>query len=166
MIFPSNRVRIMVATKPVDFRKGHDGLAALVKNELHIRRAVSVHPVADVQIEYSLFSRNVEDRILPTCRGLGIAVTAYGVLSRGLLSGSRSTGDTDFRSIASRFHGDNLAANPELVENLGKVAERIGAPQRNWPSPGYLLEARILCRSSGRGGLVISPRFSLPATSI
>jgi pyridoxine 4-dehydrogenase len=92
-----------------------------------IRRAASVHPVADVQIEYSLFSRGVEDRILPACRELGIAVTAYGVLSRGLLSGSRSTGATDFRSIAPRFQGDNLATNLELVENLKNVADRIGS---------------------------------------
>jgi len=92
-----------------------------------IRRAASVHPVADVQLEYSLFSRGVEDRILPICRELGISVTAYGVLSRGLLSGSLSTGDTDFRSIAPRFQGDNLAANLQLVESLKTVAERLGS---------------------------------------
>lgn len=92
-----------------------------------IRRAASVHPVADVQLEYSLFSRGVEDRILPACRELGIGVTAYGVLSRGLLSGSLSTGDTDFRSIAPRFQGDNLAANLQLVESLKTVAQRLGS---------------------------------------
>jgi aryl-alcohol dehydrogenase-like predicted oxidoreductase len=92
-----------------------------------IRRAAAVHTIADVQLEYSLFSRGVEDRILPTCRELGIGVTAYGVLSRGLLSGSLSTGDTDFRSIAPRFQGDNLAANLKLVESLKKVAELIGS---------------------------------------
>lgn len=92
-----------------------------------IRRAATVHPVADVQLEYSLFSRGIEDRILPTCRELGVGVTAYGVLSRGLLSGSRSTGDTDFRSIAPRFQVDNLAANLKLVESLKKVAELIGS---------------------------------------
>lgn len=61
-----------------------------------IRRAAAVHPVADVQLEYSLFSRGIEDRILPTCRELGIAVTAYGVLSRGLLSDSTPKGASDF----------------------------------------------------------------------
>src|SRR5690348_13208013 len=52
-----------------------------------IRRAHAVHPIADLQIEYSLISRGIEDAILPTCRELGIGITAYGVLSRGLLSG-------------------------------------------------------------------------------
>src|SRR4029453_17038935 len=52
-----------------------------------IRRAAAVHPICDLQIEYSLMSRGIEEAILPTCRELGIAITAYGVLSRGLLSG-------------------------------------------------------------------------------
>lgn len=92
-----------------------------------IRRVAAVHTIADVQLAYSLFSHGVEDRILSTCRELGIGVTAYGVLSRDLLSGSLSTGDTDFRSIAARFQGDNLAANLKLVESLKNVAELIGS---------------------------------------
>ena len=52
-----------------------------------IRRAASVHPISDLQIEYSLISRGIEDEILPACRELGIGITAYGVLSRGLISG-------------------------------------------------------------------------------
>lgn len=92
-----------------------------------IRRVAAVHTIADVQLAYSLFSHGVEDRILSTCRELGIGVTTYGVLSRGLLSGSLSTGDTDFRSIAARFQGDNLAANLKLVESLKNVAELIGS---------------------------------------
>jgi aryl-alcohol dehydrogenase-like predicted oxidoreductase len=94
-----------------------------------IRRAHAVHPVADVQIEYSLISRGIEDEILPTCRELGIGVTAYGVLSRGLLSGhwsrerEASLTPHDFRASAPRFQGENLARNLELVETLRAVAD-------------------------------------------
>ena len=94
-----------------------------------IRRAHAVHPVADVQIEYSLISRGIEEEILPTCRELGIGVTAYGVLSRGLLSGhwsrerEASLTPHDFRASAPRFQGENLARNLELVETLRAVAD-------------------------------------------
>jgi aryl-alcohol dehydrogenase-like predicted oxidoreductase len=94
-----------------------------------IRRAHAVHPVADVQIEYSLISRGVEEDILPTCRELGIGVTAYGVLSRGLLSGhwskerEASLTPHDFRASAPRFQGENLERNLELVETLRAVAD-------------------------------------------
>ena len=94
-----------------------------------IRRAHAVLPVADVQIEYSLISRGIEEEILPTCRELGIGVTAYGVLSRGLLSGHWSTEREasltphDFRASAPRFQGENLARNLELVETLRAVAD-------------------------------------------
>jgi aryl-alcohol dehydrogenase-like predicted oxidoreductase len=92
-----------------------------------VRRAHSVHPVADLQIEYSLLSRGVEHEILPACRELGIGITAYGVLSRGLLSGHWSkesaTGAGDFRSHNPRFTGENLERNLELVEALRAVAE-------------------------------------------
>ena len=98
-----------------------------------IRRAHAVHPVADVQIEYSLISRGIEDEILPTCRELGIGVTAYGVLSRGLLSGhwSKERAESllphDFRASAPRFTGENLERNLELVETLRAVADENGA---------------------------------------
>jgi aryl-alcohol dehydrogenase-like predicted oxidoreductase len=95
-----------------------------------IRRAAAVHPISDLQIEYSLLSRSVEDEILPTTRELGIAVTAYGVLSRGLLSGhwspSRELGATDFRAHSPRFAGENLERNLALVEALRGVAEEQG----------------------------------------
>jgi aryl-alcohol dehydrogenase-like predicted oxidoreductase len=95
-----------------------------------VRRAHAVHPIADLQIEYSLFSRSVEAEILPTVRELGVGITAYGVLSRGLLSGhwtaQRSTGPGDFRAHAPRFQGDNLGRNLELVEALRKVAQDKG----------------------------------------
>lgn len=96
-----------------------------------IRRANAVHPIADLQIEYSLVSRSLEDRILPTCRELGIGITAYGVLSRGLISGhwkqaAASGVAGDFRAHGPRFQGDNEARNLALAEALGKVAEAKG----------------------------------------
>ena len=92
-----------------------------------IRRAAAVHPISDLQIEYSLLSRSLEAEILPVCRELGIAVTAYGVLSRGLLSGhwspEREIGAGDFRARSPRFQGENLERNLALVEALRGVAE-------------------------------------------
>lgn len=89
-----------------------------------IRRAAAVHPISDLQIEYSLLSRGIEDRILQTCRELGIGITAYGVLSRGLISGhfAAPAGARDFRAHSPRFQGENLARNLGLVEALRGVA--------------------------------------------
>jgi len=91
-----------------------------------IRRAAAVHPIADLQIEYSLLSRGIEEAILPTCRALGIGVTAYGVLSRGLISGhwrkESASGAGDFRAHGPRFQGANVEANLALVEALRQVA--------------------------------------------
>ena len=94
-----------------------------------IRRAAAVHPIADLQIEYSLISRGIEAAILPACRELGIGVTAYGVLSRGLISGhfAGTGGQGDFRAVSPRFQGENLARNLALVEALRGVAEGLGA---------------------------------------
>ncbi|WP_043829371.1 aldo/keto reductase [Muricoccus aerilatus] len=94
-----------------------------------IRRAHAVHPIADLQIEYSLLSRGIESDILPTCRELGIGVTAYGVLSRGLISGHWSkdrSGARDFRAISPRFQGENLDRNLSLAEALGAIAAERG----------------------------------------
>ena len=89
-----------------------------------IRRAHAVHPVTALQIEYSLTSRGIEDGILPAVRELGIGVTAYGILSRGLLSTSsaREIGPGDPRSRFSRFQGENLQRNLGLLAALEKVA--------------------------------------------
>jgi aryl-alcohol dehydrogenase-like predicted oxidoreductase len=96
-----------------------------------IRRAAAVHPISDVQIEYSLLSRGIEEEILPVCRELGIGVTAYGVLSRGLLSGhwspDRELSQGDFRSFSPRFQGENLDRNLALVDALRVIAEAKGA---------------------------------------
>jgi aryl-alcohol dehydrogenase-like predicted oxidoreductase len=95
-----------------------------------IRRAQSVHPICDLQIEYSLISRGIEAEILPTCRKLGIGITAYGVLSRGLISGHWSKardGQQDFRAISPRFQGKNLDNNLGLVERMRAIAQGLGA---------------------------------------
>jgi aryl-alcohol dehydrogenase-like predicted oxidoreductase len=95
-----------------------------------IRRAHAVHPIADLQIEYSLISRGIENEILPACRELGIGITAYGVLSRGLISGHwrKESEKGDFRSRAPRFQGANLDTNLALVEKLRAIANKIGVP--------------------------------------
>jgi len=96
-----------------------------------IRRAHAVHPISDLQIEYSLISRGIEQEILPTCRELGIGITAYGVLSRGLISGhwtkQRTTAPNDFRKHHPRFSDENLDHNLRLVDELRQVAEAKGA---------------------------------------
>lgn len=93
-----------------------------------IRKANAIHPVASIQMEYSLISRSIEREILPTTRALGIGVTAYGVLSRGLLSGRVGQegfdGRRDFRATSPRFIGDNLQSNLKLVDALTAVAAK------------------------------------------
>jgi pyridoxine 4-dehydrogenase len=96
-----------------------------------IRRAAAVHPICDLQIEYSLISRGIERTILPACRGLQIAITAYGVLSRGLISGRyRADADPqagDIRGRMPRFQGENLEHNLALVDRLREIADGKGA---------------------------------------
>ncbi|MEE3626829.1 aldo/keto reductase [Nitrospirillum sp. BR 11752] len=106
----------------------HIGLSEVGSDTL--RRAAAVHPIVDLQIEYSLISRGIERDILPTCRDLGIGITAYGVLSRGLISGHwnkewESKG-ADFRAHSPRFQGENLDHNLALVEELRRVAAEKG----------------------------------------
>lgn len=93
-----------------------------------IRRAAKVHPIVDLQIEYALITRGIEDDILPTCRDIGIGITAYGVLSRGLISGhwSKARAGQDFRSHSPRFQGANLDANLALVDRLRVIADSVG----------------------------------------
>lgn len=93
-----------------------------------LRRAAAVHPICDLQIEYSLLSRGIETSILPTARDLGIAITAYGVLSRGLISDSTDSefGSGDFRAHGPRFQGENLTRNRRLVDRLRPIAARHG----------------------------------------
>jgi aryl-alcohol dehydrogenase-like predicted oxidoreductase len=105
-----------------------------------IRRAQAVHPIADLQIEYSLISRTPEHRIFPLLAELGIGVTAYGVLSRGLLSGSKPRAAGDFRANLPRFKGQNREQNDRLVDALRRLAD-----ERNL-QPSQLAIAWVLAR--------------------
>jgi aryl-alcohol dehydrogenase-like predicted oxidoreductase len=91
-----------------------------------IRRAAAVHPIVDLQIEYSIVSRGPEAEILPLLEELGIGVTAYGVLSRGLLTGAKPSGPTDFRAYLPRFSGENRERNQALIDTLDQLAEARG----------------------------------------
>jgi aryl-alcohol dehydrogenase-like predicted oxidoreductase len=102
-----------------------------------IRRAHAVHPISDLQIEYSLISRRPEEKIFPLLEELGIGVTAYGVLSRGLLSGSKPAAAGDFRAHLPRFAADNQAVR----DALRTLAEEKGVP------PVQLAIAWVLAKS-------------------
>ena len=106
----------------------HAGLSEVGAETL--RRAHRVHPIADVQIEYSLISRGIEAAILPAARALGVGITAYGVLSRGLLSGAWTSGRApakgDIRNVLPRFSGSNLEQNLAAVEALRGIATQKG----------------------------------------
>jgi len=105
-----------------------------------IRRAQAVHPIVDLQIEYSLISRGPEAQIFPVLAELGIGVTAYGVLSRGLLSGSTPAAQGDFRAHLPRFTGENRERNARLVETLHGLAAEKGV------SPTQLAIAWVLAK--------------------
>jgi aryl-alcohol dehydrogenase-like predicted oxidoreductase len=106
----------------------HIGLSEVGSETL--RRAHKVHPIADLQIEYSLIARGIENDILKTCRELGIGITAYGVLARGLISGHWSKDRThpqDFRQMSPRFQAANVDTNLALVDQLRAIADEVGA---------------------------------------
>jgi aryl-alcohol dehydrogenase-like predicted oxidoreductase len=105
-----------------------------------IRRAQAVHPIVDLQIEYSLISRGPETQIFPALAEMGIGVTAYGVLSRGLLSGSTPAAQGDFRAHLPRFTGENRQRNDRLVETLRALAAEKGV------SPTQLAIAWVLAK--------------------
>jgi aryl-alcohol dehydrogenase-like predicted oxidoreductase len=105
----------------------HIGLSELGPET--IRRAAAVHPIVDLQIEYSLISRGPEARIFPILDELGIGTTTYGTLSRGLLSGSQPAAAGDFRAWLPRFKGDNLAHNRQLAARLREIAHGKGITQ-------------------------------------
>ncbi|MGE0401933.1 MAG: aldo/keto reductase [Kofleriaceae bacterium] len=107
-----------------------------------IRRAAAVHPIVDLQIEYGLLTRGPEDKIFPALRELGIGVTAYGVLSRGLLSGSKGHGPTDFRAHLPRFTGENVEKNQKLVDAFGELARAKGV------TPAQLAIAWVRAKSA------------------
>jgi aryl-alcohol dehydrogenase-like predicted oxidoreductase len=107
-----------------------------------IRRAHAVHPICDVQIEYSLISRTPETKVFPALAELGIGVTAYGVLSRGLLTGSTPTAKSDFRAYLPRFTEENRRHNAALAEALRKLADGKGV------HPSQLAIAWVLARGT------------------
>ena len=105
-----------------------------------IRRAHAVVPIVDLQIEYAVVTRGPEAAIFPALEELGIGVTAYGVLSRGLLSRSKTTGEGDYRAHLPRFTGLNLASNQKLVDALAELAAEKGV------TPAQLAIAWVLAR--------------------
>jgi aryl-alcohol dehydrogenase-like predicted oxidoreductase len=107
-----------------------------------IRRAAAVHPIVDLQIEYAIVSRSPEAKIFPVFDELGIGATTYGVLSRGLLSGSNPAPSGDYRAHLPRFTGDNLARNQQLVARLKEVAAARGI------TPSQLAIAWVLAKRS------------------
>jgi aryl-alcohol dehydrogenase-like predicted oxidoreductase len=121
---------------------GHLGLSEASAET--IRRAHAVHPIAAVQTEYSLWTRHVEDEILPTLRELGIGLVAYSPLGRGFLSGRFSSPDDldpgDFRRHGPRFTGDNLEANRQLADRVRQLADEHGC------TPGQLALAWVLAQ--------------------
>ncbi|MFE9253610.1 aldo/keto reductase [Streptomyces sp. NPDC006879] len=125
----------------------HIGLSEVGAHTM--RRAAAVAPISDLQIEYSLLSRGIEAEILPTARELGIGITAYGVLSRGLISGhftrDRQLSAGDFRGMSPRFQGENLHHNLDLVDALRKVATANGA------SVAQIAIAWVLAQNARRG---------------
>jgi aryl-alcohol dehydrogenase-like predicted oxidoreductase len=117
-----------------------------------IRRAHATHPITALQIEYSLMSRGIETAILPAVRQLGIGITAYGVLGRGMLSGRPPAKSGDFRSRAPRWQEGNLKQNLALAEALRRLAEQKGVP------PVQLAIAWVLSRGDDIIPLVGSRR--------
>ncbi|HUN74692.1 MAG TPA: aldo/keto reductase [Steroidobacteraceae bacterium] len=107
-----------------------------------LRRAQAVHPITDLQIEYSLASRGIEGGLLAAARELGIAITAYGVFSRGLLTGTLPRSVTGLRAHMPRFQGENYERNLRLVDALAAVARRQGA------TPAQLAAAWVLARGT------------------
>lgn len=114
-----------------------------------MRRAASVHPLVDLQIEYSLLSRGPERTIFPLLRELGMATTAYGVLSRGLLAGSKPKAPSDFRANLPRFTGDNARDNQRLADALAALAQERGV------TPVQLAIAWVRAKGEGLGVPVI-----------
>ncbi|CAN5672336.1 aldo/keto reductase [soil metagenome] len=109
-----------------------------------IRKAHSVHPITALQTEYSLWSRDVEDEILPTCRELGIGFVPYSPLGRGFLTGQIQSPDDfdedDFRRGSPRFQGENFRKNLDLVERAREISSAKGV------TPGQLALAWLLAR--------------------
>ena len=110
-----------------------------------IRRATKIHPIAAVQSEYSIFSRDIEDSVIPACIEVGATLVAYSPLGRGMLSGrfkAESLGEGDFRSATPRFQGEAYRANVALVDEIETVAAAISC------TPAQIALAWVLGRGS------------------
>jgi len=133
---------------------GHLGLSEA--NAATLRRAAKVHPIAALQSEYSLFSRDVEGDILDTCRELGITFVAYSPLGRGFLSGQIKSLDdldkNDFRRMAPRFQGENFQRNLELVERIKELSAQKKC------TPSQLALAWVLAQGGSIVGLMGTKR--------
>jgi aryl-alcohol dehydrogenase-like predicted oxidoreductase len=114
-----------------------------------LRRAAKVHPICDLQIEYALVSRGPEESIIPALAELGIAMTAYGVLSRGLLAGSKAQGAKDMRAHLPRFTGENGAKNAALVAALQQLAEARGV------TSAQLAMAWVVAKGAAQGVTIL-----------
>jgi aryl-alcohol dehydrogenase-like predicted oxidoreductase len=120
-----------------------------------IRRAHEVHPISAVQTEYSLWSRDVEDEVLPTLRELGIGLVAYSPLGRGFLTGQITSPDDlaedDFRRTSPRFMGENFARNLQLLDRIREIAAEQDC------TPGQLALAWVMSQSRPPGNVVPIP---------
>jgi len=133
--------------------QGTHRIVGLDGDDLHAhteqdRAEPAVHAISDVQIEYSLFSRTPEDTIIPTCRELGIGITAYGVLAHGLLTGRLGADDAGAPPHLPRLHGDNRRANLAVAGRLQSIAARSGA------SLAQLAIAWVLAQGADQGDVV------------
>ena len=135
-----------------------------------IRRAHAVHPIAALQTEYSLWSRDPEDEILPTCRELGIGFVPYSPLGRGFLTGQIKSPDDfapdDFRRNGPRFQGENFQKNLELVrQDRGDGRRRKAASPRSWRWPGCWRRAKTSCPFPAPSAVATWRRTSARSTS-
>ena len=134
-----------------------------------IRRAATVHPIAALQTEYSLWSREPEPEVLPTVRELGIGFVAYSPLGRGFLTGQFKSIDDlppdDFRRHAPRFQGENFQKNLDLVTTIEQLAMTKGCTPSQLRWRGSSLRGRTSCRSPVRSGPDTSTKISAPCMS-
>jgi aryl-alcohol dehydrogenase-like predicted oxidoreductase len=131
---------------------GHVGLSNVTPGQLE--RAARVHPIAAVQVEWSLWNRGAERELLPAARRLGAGLVAWGPLGNGFLAGDVEVGEDDFRRHAPRFQGENLARNRDRFAPLRRVAEEAGV------TPAQLALAWLLARD---GRAVPIPGSRTPA---
>src|SRR3989442_6322796 len=133
----TRQCRSKIRSAPLQSSYGQvmSGMLAFRRSAPPQLRAAKVHPVVDLQIEYSLASRKPEREIFPRLEELGISATLYGIFSRGLLTGSKPGGKTDFRTYFPRFASDNQPKNNEVVSGLKRFALDLGI------TPGQLLIA-------------------------